>query len=593
MAYLYRIVGALLLAIAMLAPGAARASFPATDANSGACEVAPCYHSLAYVNSASAWGNTAWSACQAAAVAYNANPAVGYTAVATSAVTNGYCYFNMLLQGAFHNSGQSPDTQYSMTPVSPSYSCPSNSTLSGSSCTCTAPNLQNAANNGCYNPQTTCAAGASVFVGYSLGWKPAGTVPMNRVPGSFCLDYKLPDLNAPAAPICITSFSTHGIVSPDGPSVNGAREWFEGGDVAQTATACTQSGPPALSSPPPPCLGQQGTVNGVVVCMAAESDASKEQRAKDVADTAARLAAAAAVAAGKTPAEQAAAAQAASAASYITTMGGGSAAAAAAAGAAAGASSFGAGSGQPTLSAAAGAGAAAGSTASAAALAAGKSPAQAAAAAAAASAAASAAALAGQSAAAQAAAGSAAGSAAANGSSEGDAAAAGGSAAGGVSGVPGGGGGAGGDGIKGYCIEHPGANICKQGSDSTFTGVCASPPVCTGDAVLCAVAAATWKQECSWHPPVSAQSTAFDDAKVKTGNQTTDLPGNRTESISSSSFDSTELLGAPSGMSDLSVMVMGSSILLPFSSINIWLERLGLMLRAVTLVLCMRIVTRG
>ena len=147
--------------------------------------------------------------------------------------------------------------------------------------------------------------------------------------------------------------------------------------------------------------------------------------------------------------------------------------------------------------------------------------------------------------------------------------------------------------VDDFCKRNPQAAMCKNQFDSTFVGACGAPPVCTGDAVMCAIAAATHKQECNWNPGASAESAVYDLAKSKTGDQTTSLPGNSTVAIGPTSFSQTELLGAASGMQDRNITVMGRAIVLPFSIINPWLGHLGMVLQAVTFLLCLRIVTRG
>jgi hypothetical protein len=95
------------------------------------------------------------------------------------------------------------------------------------------------------------------------------------------------------------------------------------------------------------------------------------------------------------------------------------------------------------------------------------------------------------------------------------------------------------------------------------------------------------------NPAAGTESAAYDAAKVLTGNQTTTLPGNGTVALSSGSFSTTELLGTATGLSDLTVTVVGRSVTLPFSSLNAWLEALGRLGQAVTFLLCLRIVSRG
>lgn len=131
-----------------------------------------------------------------------------------------------------------------------------------------------------------------------------------------------------------------------------------------------------------------------------------------------------------------------------------------------------------------------------------------------------------------------------------------------------------------------------DGPDSAFGGVCGAPPACAGDAVLCAVAAATFATNCVLQDP-KIGTPLYDAAIVKTGDQTKELAGNTTIEVTSSQFDQTEVLGAASGMTDRSITVMHSTVVLPFSEVNVWLARLGILLQAVTFLLCARVVIRG
>ncbi len=139
------------------------------------------------------------------------------------------------------------------------------------------------------------------------------------------------------------------------------------------------------------------------------------------------------------------------------------------------------------------------------------------------------------------------------------------------------------------CKDNPGLSICKT---SSFAGACGAPPSCDGDAVMCAVAAATFATNCVLKDP-GALTPLYDAAKDKTGDQTNSLPGNSSVSVGAGSFDQTELMGVAAGMTDRSITVMGATVVLPFSSVNVWLARLGVILQACTFLLCARIVTRG
>lgn len=140
-----------------------------------------------------------------------------------------------------------------------------------------------------------------------------------------------------------------------------------------------------------------------------------------------------------------------------------------------------------------------------------------------------------------------------------------------------------------FCQDNPTLSICKEGS---FSGSCASAPACTGDAVMCAVAAATFATNCALTmPDTSPENSAYDLAKTKTGDQTGALLGNSSLTVGPTDFNSANILGAAAGMHDVSITVVGQSISLPFSTINPWLEKLGSLLQAVTFLICAYIVT--
>ncbi len=137
-----------------------------------------------------------------------------------------------------------------------------------------------------------------------------------------------------------------------------------------------------------------------------------------------------------------------------------------------------------------------------------------------------------------------------------------------------------------------GGNGNGEGEASQFAGQCGAAPFCDGDAVMCAVAAATFATNCALKDP-GQPVPLYDAAVTKTGDLTGTLPNSSTVSVASSSFDQTEFLGGAGGMVDRVVTVAGSSISIPFSTINVWLARLGVILQAVTFILCARIVVRG
>jgi hypothetical protein len=149
--------------------------------------------------------------------------------------------------------------------------------------------------------------------------------------------------------------------------------------------------------------------------------------------------------------------------------------------------------------------------------------------------------------------------------------------------------------ITSFCQENPKAPGCKELVEGTFSGRCGSATICTGDAVMCAIAAATFASNCALSTApadsVTTENTAYDTAKTVTGNQTSELAANTSLTISSASFNQTELLGAAQGMADVTVVVMGRTIVLPFSSVNVHLDTLGRILQAVTFLMCAVIVS--
>lgn len=144
-----------------------------------------------------------------------------------------------------------------------------------------------------------------------------------------------------------------------------------------------------------------------------------------------------------------------------------------------------------------------------------------------------------------------------------------------------------------FCAQNPGLSICTQSSFSAAP--CGSPPTCSGDAVQCATARYVFETTCALQKPDSSpEIDAFEAAKLTSGgDQTAKAEGNLAFNFSANSFDQTELLGSASGISDLTVSIMGRPLVLNFSLLNVWLARLGLLLQAITFLLCARIVIRG
>lgn len=70
-----------------------------------------------------------------------------------------------------------------------------------------------------------------------------------------------------------------------------------------------------------------------------------------------------------------------------------------------------------------------------------------------------------------------------------------------------------GSGQKDFCADHPNSIICKN---SSWSGDCAIPPVCDGDAVACATAKAVWEHRCvnKWAESANPLSDAVDQQNL-------------------------------------------------------------------------------
>ena len=80
--------------------------------------------------------------------------------------------------------------------------------------------------------------------------------------------------------------------------------------------------------------------------------------------------------------------------------------------------------------------------------------------------------------------------------------------------------GAGGSGSSGSGSSGTGGDGDSEGDPSQFAGQCGAPPFCDGDAVMCAIAAATFATNCVLKDP-EQPTPIYDDAKINTGDLTT------------------------------------------------------------------------
>jgi hypothetical protein len=140
-----------------------------------------------------------------------------------------------------------------------------------------------------------------------------------------------------------------------------------------------------------------------------------------------------------------------------------------------------------------------------------------------------------------------------------------------------------------FCKDNPKAVQCKDEAGS-FTGSCATSFVCTGDAVACATARATNDQACLL-AKTSTESDLY--LSIKATGSGVDL-GTTTVAIGAGNFNSSNSLGvAAQCITDKTVVVMGRSLVLPFSGVCPYLAQMGTMLLAVAWLIAASIVGKG
>lgn len=150
----------------------------------------------------------------------------------------------------------------------------------------------------------------------------------------------------------------------------------------------------------------------------------------------------------------------------------------------------------------------------------------------------------------------------------------------------------------GPIIGDPGPGDPDPGTGSgggTFAGSCETGFLCEGgDAIHCAIAKEQHVRNCRLYDAQgNAKAVLYYAEDGKQGNQTGDLPGNDTVNVGPGNFDTTNVLGAAFGVSDLTVTVAGSSVTLPMSKVNPMLEMLGNLLLSISFLLAARIAARG
>lgn len=144
-----------------------------------------------------------------------------------------------------------------------------------------------------------------------------------------------------------------------------------------------------------------------------------------------------------------------------------------------------------------------------------------------------------------------------------------------------------------FCQENPQSKLCKEEEPSSYAGSCSTPPVCSGDAIQCAVARQTLAIQCALKPEepperYNAAVAALAEAGPRGGGVSM-LP---TTETAVGSLNKTEIYGT-AGVQDLAITVAGQSVTLKLSDVNYWLELLGKILVAVTALACAKIIIDG
>jgi hypothetical protein len=101
-----------------------------------------------------------------------------------------------------------------------------------------------------------------------------------------------------------------------------------------------------------------------------------------------------------------------------------------------------------------------------------------------------------------------------------------------------------------------------------------------------------YKRNCQLFETASTESQLYGTEKVKTGNQTGQLPGNDTVNLSAASFDTSDALGGGSCITDKTFTIKGTTFTLKLSNVCPYLGQIGNLLVAIALLAALTIVFR-
>jgi hypothetical protein len=260
------------LACMLLMGANANAAFPATS-DPSVCTVSPCYgYKLNGWTPDRPWLSSVAAVCADYASTYNAKypdyNMVVKTVDATSVPPK------CTIHSQTYNSDASGQVSTrSETPSQPVYSCPANSTVSGSSCTCSANFQENSAHNACEPETNLCTAktGKPWITNFTVGYTRTDGL------GSNSDDYacvggcnKLPaSMQVCDAGCTVDMGDPKAAWRSTEPTQNGLYRMSIDFVSVPTGAKCNQSAsdaPVNPSTPEPPCPGFVGEINGKKGC---------------------------------------------------------------------------------------------------------------------------------------------------------------------------------------------------------------------------------------------------------------------------------------------------------------------------------------
>lgn len=145
-----------------------------------------------------------------------------------------------------------------------------------------------------------------------------------------------------------------------------------------------------------------------------------------------------------------------------------------------------------------------------------------------------------------------------------------------------------------FCAENPKSWMCTGPEASSYGGSCGGGFQCKGDAIQCAIAREQAVRNCKMFEPQGTQEeNSYASAKGQSETNVTGTNPNNA-SIDVGSFGNTSPFpSSGSGVQDLSVTIMGRSVVLEFSKINQALEWMGSLILVMAWIAAYKIVTGG